>query len=312
MTNPELILAAGFEEVDGQGYTMKIREIPVLLLPDNSVLDFVLYCTPSRGEPDHEIDHFLRQETAGSACIFVSYSAGMMELKYGMGSEEYDKINLRTALEVIRQVTRKFDMLPACALCHRNGEMSVYYNGKTLQTVCDVCRGEDELRNKHQRIIENSRASNMMKTNPEDTKKIQSVIETNPLHDVCIASIKTALLTMVVSMVLFLLGQAVSFFSMLHWLTGGIAGFYLMRKLLRIDYMATFTKTIIGSLITIVLVIVISFINSSIVMSILWLGSGIHFVTGYLQNSFFIIVLAVSLGGFFLGEAAAYFTNTYE
>ena len=299
MSDKELIKSLGFEELKENVYTIIVNEMYLLLYTDSTVYDFVLNCSPAKGELDFEIDNFLREKTRNSTCIFVSYTVGKLELKYNISSDEYNKINLQTAVELVRETIEKFDLLPSCSICRRNCALQIYFYENNIHTVCDVCKGEIELRKKHENIIAESRV--------QSTDRNKSTEETRPLDDTLIAGIKGGAIGAAAAIILTILGTVIRFLGMIPWVPGAIAGFYTMHKVCSIDYLNTAFKTLIAGAMSLAVMFSISLIGVTLFCAVTGMNAG------YVLSSFFsglagLLTLALGIGGFLLGMAARYFT----
>ena len=294
MLNTEILNELGFESLKEGYYVSKIGEISVLLEETDPELKFIVYCAPARIDTDYEPDTFLKKVTSGTGCKHVSYAAREMCLIFSPETDEIALENIRSALDVIEKLCQEFDLLPSCMKCGRVTAVSICTDGDWPGTICDVCRSEDMLRKKHEKIIEKAHAKSQTSLK---TKMINSLLGSTGA--VIKGGILAGLIGGFIAFIISLFGMVHNGFFLLFWIPGIIAGYLTAHNIQTIsDRMSRYVIGTISSLATIFLC---SFIGMCIILLILI--QEIRIDLGKFFSSFLgIMQIALGLGGFFIAE----------
>lgn len=304
----EYITESGFSDAGNGSYYKMAGDICVMLQTEKDKYNIKAYCCPTFQGLDSEVDLYIRTHVRDINLLLGSgYVSGEVLLEFP--EEANGKISeyLPSSLEFIDKLIKKYDMLPACLICHRTSVLSMFEKEDgSLIPVCDVCRGEQELLAKHQRIIKNS-------FDPNSLVYKHPILDRGPLDTALIAGIKGGLLGSLVAVIFAILSIVLRIFALLPWIPGAVAGAYTMSVLVKIDYRADRLRTLIGSITSIATMFIISIINVFIVSGIIPLGfdarSFFSFSGVASGGGWGIVQIAVGLAGFFLSEAVVYFLN---
>ncbi len=294
-----IIFENGFAAAGSGSYYKIEKDICMILSSENEKYNIKAYCSPTFQGLDSELDLYIREHAAERGLLPGSgYVSGEVLLEFSPDAEDNILVYISAALEFIDELIGKYDMLPACMICHRTSVISMYKKDDgSLIPVCDVCRGEQELLSKHEKIIKDS-------FDPESLVYKHPILDKGPLKRAVFAGIKGALIGSVAAIICSVLGLTFEIFQHTPWIPGAAAGFITMKEIIKIDYRANRLRGFIASLTAIILMFCFSLINVLLVSRIFNIYINIP---SFSVGSFGIIKIAVGLGGFFLAEAIVFF-----
>ena len=295
---------SGFKPTGENQYFRKTGNIYAVLKTDNNMYSLTGYCSPTFDGIDSEADVFIRDRTQELGFTPGSYYvSGRVVLTMASVDEGSLSELLPKALEFLDEVIEKFDMLPSCANCCRRSELSLFVMKGNTMPVCDVCKGQLELKIKQDEIIRNS-------VDPNRLDIRHPIFDRGPLLRAVFIGIQGGILGSAIALTMVFLGAIIIFFRLMPWVPGAAAGFYTMKGLLKIDYCSHRLRTIIGLLASIITLFIFSIINILVLGSLF--SNTFPFGTYFLGGNVGIIQIAVGLGGFFLSAAIAYFIDIHS
>ncbi len=301
MLNTEILKEFGFEPVTEGYYVSKIGEISVLLEETDSELKFIVYCAPARIDTDYEPDTFLKKVTSGTGCKHASYAAREIRLIFCSGTDEIAMENVRSAQEAIKKVYQEFDLLPSCMKCGRVTKVKMYTDDDKPGPICDVCRSEDALRRKHEKIIEASHAKPEISF--EDNFFYSVKVTAGPAIR---AGVKAGLIGGAIAFLFAMFGIGVNVFYLLYWIPGTVAGYLTAHNIQTMSgCLTSASRYVIGTISSLTTIFIISFIGMCITLLLLQgtlLINIVAFLGTFFRSFLGLMQIALGLSGFFIAE----------
>lgn len=301
MIGDEVLTVTGFRMIGENCYTKKSEDIDIIIEENDTDLKIIVPCASARIDDEHQLNDFLKKESSGTACRQTLFAARKITLIYSKGDNDKNIIeSINAAQELINKADTEFDLLPVCSRCERVIPVQVIVENGKATTICDVCKGETELQKKHERIVGEYKAKS-------DSQTKFGFVQPKPLLGLLKAGAITGLIGSAVGLVLMLLTLWIPSTVFLPYIPGAIAGFLLMRKIIKIDYMSGLAKVMIGSLSSIAVMMIFSLLNLFVFLLVAGVATPVYF-WGYC-NAFALFNVALGLGAFFLTEVIVFFLS---
>ena len=276
----------GFSQIRIDCYFKKIHDITLMAEEKDRELFLFSYCASPLIDNEYDIDSYFKQKIDGLTYSKAIYGGRKLEIRFSERCDESDMENIRTVSDVLTDLSNHFDLLPTCMKCGNVTPVKLYNDESGVQILCDVCRGENELKQKHEKIIEEHKAQA-----DGDNEKYISIM---PLKVSVKIALKGGLIGIAVYMFMLLLAifthPAV---ALMPWIPSAIAGYYTSSRVNKMDvYSGHIIRVVVSSVVCVLFMMLLMIILGQIVMG----SSGLLFM---FNNNYHLIFIALIIMGYF-------------
>ena len=297
MINDEIMIGNGFKKMRGRNFAKKTGDIIILAQDMGEKAVFTVWGESPTVDFGDEIAQYVAEITSATDYISSDFAKSKLTLVCDISDGNNIPEKIKTSVEIIKKANDKFDFVSTCSECGRRGPVEILCSESGAKTICGVCSSDNALHDKHERI---KQKYDQRKTG----SYVLGIIEKRKFAKCAKSGILLGVLAGLLTWGILICGLYVPQFFLLMWLPTGLSGYYIMRKVNKMDHMPLFIRFLIGTVVYMAILFTICFLGLIIMLSINKISLG-----GYNFGLFETIMIVVSIIGFIIGGVISFATD---